>query len=446
MDTEAPFAAPDPPTPYRLDPTGACPYADLARLRERGPVVPVEMPGGVPGVAVVGHDALRELLGHPDVAKAPEHFAALREGLVPQGWPLLAFIATPGLLIADGADHRRLRGMVNRAFTPRRVEALRPRIAQLTAELLDRVAAAAREAADGSEGATVDLRRLFAEPLPMSVICELLGVDAEHWERAHVLSNRVISTDSTPAEAIAAHREMFELMGAVVRQRTVAPGGDLTSALIAVRAEDGDRLSTDELVGTLMTLTVAGNETVTHLITNAVRALSTYPDQRERVRSGAVGWPEVVEETLRWDGPVAFFPFRFPTRDLELGGTLIPAGTAVLAGYTAAGRDTAGLGPGAGDFRPAGTHEAPAYGTVPDGPQADAPGARHLSFGHGVHFCVGAPLARLEGAIALEQLYARFPELAVAVPDEELPRFGSFVNNGVRDLPVRLGPDAFAGV
>ncbi|WP_034271517.1 cytochrome P450 family protein [Actinospica robiniae] len=418
--------------PYRLDPAGGCPHAELARLRELGDVVDVELPGGVPGVAVVGHDALRELLAHPDVAKAPEHFAALRSGQVPEGWPLLAFIATPGLLTADGADHRRLRTLVNRAFTPRRAEGLRPRIVELTARLLDRVAADAADAtaaADGTaaeETAVVDLRGVFAEPLPMAVICELLGVDEEYWDEAHALSNRVISTDSTPAEAIAANQSMFQLMTTVVERRTAEPGGDLTSALIGARAEDGDRLSTEELVGTLMTLTVAGNETITHLITNAVRALSAHPDELARVRSGSVGWADVVEETLRWDGPVGFFPFRFPTRDLELGGALIPAGTAVLAGYTAAGRDTAGLGPGAGEFHPAGTS------------------AGHLSFGHGVHFCLGAPLARLEGAIALEQLYTRFPDLAVAVPDDEVPRFGSFVNNGVRSLPVRLGRDAFA--
>ncbi|MBR7838942.1 cytochrome P450, partial [Actinospica durhamensis] len=289
MDTDTPAvsAAAASQDPYLLDPAGGCPHADLARLRARGAVVPVELPGGVPGVAVVGHDALRELLAHPDVAKGPEHFAALREGRVPEGWPLLAFIATPGLLISDGADHRRLRALVNRAFTPRRAEALRPRIAELTARLLDRVAEAARQAPAPSDGtaATVDLRRLFTEPLPMAVICELLGVDEEYRERAHVLSNRVISTDSTPAEAIAAHREMFELMATVVRRRTEEPGEDLTSALIGARAEDGDRLSTDELLGTLMTIAVAGNETITHLITNAVRALSAHPDQSARVRA-----------------------------------------------------------------------------------------------------------------------------------------------------------------
>lgn len=438
MDTASPSASPAdaPRLPYRLDPAGGCPHAELARLRALGDVVDVELPGGVPGVAVVGHDTLRQLLAHPDVAKAPEHFGALREGRVPEGWPLLAFIATPGLLIADGADHRRLRTVVNRAFTPRRAEALRPRIVELTARLLDGVASAATHSSTApassahsstaSASAEIDLRRLFAEPLPMAVICELLGVDAEYWDEAHVLSNQVISTDSTPAEAIAANRELFQLMATVVERRTAEPGPDLTSALIGARAQDGDRLSTEELVGTLMTLTVAGNETVTHLITNAVRALSAHPEELERVRSGSIGWPDVVEETLRWDGPVGFFPFRFPVRDLELGGRLIPAGTAVLAGYTAAGRDTAGFGPRAGAFHPT------------------AASAGHLSFGHGVHFCLGAPLARLEGAVALEQLYTRFPDLALAVPDDDVPRFGSFVNNGVRHLPVRLGRDAFA--
>lgn len=172
---------------------------------------------------------------------------------------------------------------------------------------------------------------------------------------------------------------------------------------------------------------IAGHETTLNLVTNAVRALCTHRDQLDLVTTGRVGWADVVEETLRWDSPVSYFPFRYPTRDLTLDGTVIPQGTPVLAGYSAAGRDTSVHGPDADRFdvtRPARTSAA-----------------RHLSLGHGPHYCLGAPLARMEATIALEQLFGRFPELDVTVPDEKLVRHASFVGNSVRTLPVRLRPD-----
>ncbi len=165
---------------------------------------------------------------------------------------------------------------------------------------------------------------------------------------------------------------------------------------------------------------VAGHETTLNLISNAVRALCTHRDQLALVLDGKATWSDVVDETLRWDGPVSWFPFRYPTRDLALGGTVIPQGTPVLAGYTAAGRDEAFHGADADRF------------------DVTRPGvARHLSFGQGVHYCVGAPLARLEATIALERLFTRFPDLDLAVPEAELPRQRSFIGNSVEALPVR---------
>lgn len=166
---------------------------------------------------------------------------------------------------------------------------------------------------------------------------------------------------------------------------------------------------------------IAGHETTLNLITNAVRALCAHRDQLDLVRSGGASWADVVEETLRWDSPVSYFPFRYPTRDLDIGGTVIPRGTPVLAGYSAAGRDPSAHGPDAGRFDI--TRDS---------------GVRHLSLGHGAHYCVGAQLARMEGVTALEQLFARFPALDLAVPESELPRHASFVGNSVRRLPVRL--------
>ncbi|MGW5849686.1 cytochrome P450 family protein [Streptomyces sp. NPDC055254] len=403
---------------HRVDPAGGCPHALNARLRARGAVAEVVLPGGVPGAVVLGHDALKEFLAHPEVAKDARHCPALHDGSVPADWPLRVFANAQGMHTADDADHRRLRALVGRAFTARQVERLRPRVEELAGELLDGLARAAAESPDG----VADLRTQYALPLPMSVICELLGVDAEHRGRLHTLSNTVIvATDTTPAEAMAAVRELVELMGTIAATRRQHPGEDLTSALIAAREGNGDRLSEAELIGTMRLMLVAGHETTLNLISNAVRALCTHRDQLALVLDGKATWSDVVDETLRWDGPVSWFPFRYPTRDLTVDGSLIPRGTPVLAGYTAAGRDAAFHGPDADRFditRPT--------------------AARHLSFGHGAHYCVGAPLARLEATIALERLFTRFPDLDLAVPEPALPRQRSFIGNSVETLPIRL--------
>ncbi|MFJ9348116.1 cytochrome P450 [Streptomyces sp. NPDC101237] len=406
------------PEPHRPDPAGGCPHADNARLLARGAVTPVVLPGGVEGMAVLGHDALREFLQHPEVAKDARHFTELREGRIPAGWPLLTFATVRGMTTADGEDHRRLRGLVSRAFTPRRVEELRPRVEELTASLLDGLE---RAAVDG----VADLRQHFALPLPMGVISELLGVDDEFRARLHQLSSQVVATGIEPAQAVAANRELVAVLAAVAASRTERPGDDLTSALIAARDEGGDRLGQEELIGTLVLMIIAGHETTLNLITNAVRALCGHRDQLDLVRGGAASWADVVEETLRWDAPVSYFPFRYPVRDLDLGGTVIPAGTPVLAGYSAAGRDPAAHGPDADRFDV----------TRPARPDA----VRSLSLGHGAHYCLGAPLARLEATVALERLFGRFPDLDLAVSEDGLAREASFVGNSVHTLPVRLG-------
>jgi cytochrome P450 len=292
----------------------------------------------------------------------------------------------------------------------------------LTAGLLDDLRAAAER-----DGGVADLRRHFAMPLPMGVVGELLGVDTEHRDRLHHLSNQVVATDIGPEKALAANRELVAVLTAVAVARGERPGDDLTSALIAARDEEGDRLSQEELIGTLVLMIIAGHETTLNLLTNAVRALCGHRDQLELVMKGegGVGWADVVEETLRWDAPVSYFPFRYPVRDLTVDGTVIPKGTPVLAGYSAAGRDPSVHGPDADRFdvtRP-----------------ARSGAARHLSLGHGAHYCLGAPLARMEATIALERLFTRFPDLDLAVTEAELCRHSSFVGNSVRVLPVRLG-------
>ncbi|MFJ9825179.1 cytochrome P450 [Streptomyces sp. NPDC101160] len=405
------------PTPaHVVDPAGGCPHALNEGLRARGPVADIVLPGGVPAAVVLGHDALKEFLSHPDVAKDARHCPALSDGTIPADWPLRVFADAQGMHTADGGDHRRLRSLVGNAFTARQVERLRPRIEELTAGFLDDLARAAAADPDG----IADLRTHFALPLPLSVICELLAVDPEHRGRLHDLTYTVIiATDTTPAEVMAAVRELVELLGTIAAARRAAPGDDLTSALIAARDGDGDRLSEAELIGTMRLMLVAGHETTLNLISNAVRALCTHRDQLTLVLEGRATWSDVVDETLRWDSPVSWFPFRYPTRDLPLGDTVIPRGTPVLAGYTAAGRDKTFHGPDADRF------------------DVTRPGtARHLSFGHGAHYCMGAPLARLEATIALEALFTRFPDLDLAVPETELPHQRSFIGNSTETLPV----------
>lgn len=359
------------------------------RLRACGAAVPVLLAGDVPGFVITRHAELRDFLVDPAVAKNPAHFAALQRGEIPDGWPLIGFATISGMITSDGADLRRLRGLVSKEFGPQRIEALRPRIAELTDALLDDLTAA-----DGA----VDLNKHFALPLPMRVICELVGVDERFRGRLHDLTTLLLNPAADQQAVSAARRELPAIFAAVVAARRADPKDDLTSALLTVWDEDDGRLSEPELIGVLLTLTVAGHETTLKLILNAVRALCTHRDQLARVLAGTVGWDAVVEETLRYDSPVNNFPFRYPTRDLTVDGTTIPTGTPVLAGYASAGRDERAHGPTAGDFDV--TREP----------------ARHLSFGHGAHFCLGAPLARLEATIALERLFTRFPNLRLAGP------------------------------
>ncbi|MDQ1032056.1 cytochrome P450 [Streptomyces umbrinus] len=188
MDSTPAMHTPAIPTPvvppHRMDPAGGCPHADNARLLTRGAVASVVLPGGVEGMAVLGHEALKEFLAHPEVAKDAGHFTALREGRIAKGWPLTTFATVRGMTTADGDDHRRLRSLVSKAFTARRVEQLRPRIEELTDGPLDDLHRAAEQG-----GGVADLREHFALPLPMGVIGELLGVDAEYRDRLHHLSN-----------------------------------------------------------------------------------------------------------------------------------------------------------------------------------------------------------------------------------------------------------------
>ncbi|MEE1822873.1 cytochrome P450 [Streptomyces sp. BE20] len=354
------------------------------------------------------HDTLQELLADPRVGKNPQLWTVFREGRLPEGWPLINFVTVPGMITTDGDDHRRLRGLVTQAFTPRRVAALQPAIEARTVALLDRIA--------GLEG-EFDLREHFAYPLPMQVIGELLGLPPKQQDELHELSDTLVSSSATPEAAVAAQRALFALLASVVAAKRAEPGDDLTTDLIAAR-EDTDRLSEQELVGTLLLMLVAGHETTLNLITNAVRALLAHPDQLELVLNGTASWSAVVEETLRYDSPVGQFPLRYAVEDIPVGDAVIRRGDALLASYAAAGRDS-------------GHYEEADRFDLTRKPN------RHLSFGHGPHFCLGSGLARMEAETALRSLFARYPELALAQGPAPEP-IGSFVSNSVRTLRVTV--------
>ncbi|MFF4101533.1 cytochrome P450 [Streptomyces sp. NPDC001903] len=382
----------------------ADPYAFYARLRATGPVHRVEVTAAeyAPTFLVVGYEESRRALNHPGLLKN-----WTGSGVLPG---VATTAANSNMLEADPPHHTRLRRLVAREFTSRRVQAMRPRVQRITDELLDAMAARPQRGAD--------LIKALAFPLPMTVIGELLGVPDLDRERFSHWSKEVLApTSVTPSTT--AHQKLGDYLAELVEARAEEPGEDLLSALIRTRDEDGDALSPDELIGMAFLLLIAGHETTVNLISNGTRALLAHPDQLAALRADYDGLLDgAIEEMLRYDGPVQNTTYRYAREDMELGGTAIPAGATVLVSLAGADRDP-------------GRYEAPDTFDIRRAPQG------HLAFGHGLHFCIGAPLARMEGRIALRGLLERFPDLAED-PAEEAPTYiGGSLIRGVTRLPVR---------
>ncbi|HEY7439032.1 MAG TPA: cytochrome P450 [Acidimicrobiia bacterium] len=392
------------------------PYPLFDAIRSLGPVHRVTLADGHEAWLVARHEEARAALNDPRLSKDMHAALASGGGVVAEGLPGPALARH--MLAVDPPDHTRLRRLVSSAFSVRRIEALRDHVQTMIDDLLDRVA---------SQGPNVrvDLVTSFAFPLPFTVICELLGVPEERREPFGRELTLLLSPTSNAEEYEVAKRAsdaVVAMLTELVETKQKHPDDALVSALIAAR--DGDeRLNQQELLSTIFQLIVAGHDTTTSLIGNSVVALLEHPDRLAALRADPASIGTAIEELLRYDSPVPHATFRYAAEPVELGGVTIPEGAQVIVNLASANRDAAQY-------------------SEPDELELDRNEARHLSFGHGIHFCLGAPLARMEGQLALGTLLRRFPELRLAVPADEL-HWGhgdGLVLRGLSELPVIPGP------
>ncbi|MDQ0787426.1 cytochrome P450 [Streptomyces sp. B3I8] len=399
------------------------PYPAYAWLRGHDPVHRTRLPSGVEAWLVTRYADARRALADPRLSKNPAHHDEPAHARGRTGIPgeRKAELMTH-LLNIDPPDHTRLRRLVSTAFTPRRVAEFAPRVQELTDHLIDGFAARGE----------ADLIHEFAFPLPIYAICDLLGVPREDQDDFRDWAGMMIRHQGGPRGGVA--RSVKKMRGYLAdlihRKREAlpaeaAPGEDLVSGLIRA-SDEGEHLTENEVAAMAFILLFAGFETTVNLIGNGIHALLAHPGQRTRLQdslaAGETGLLESgVEELLRFDGPVELATWRFATRPLTLGGQDIAPGDPVLVVLAAADRD-------------------PERFTDPDVLDLTRRDNQHLGYGHGIHYCLGAPLARLEGRTALAALLTRLPDLRLAVDSTELRWRGGLIMRGLRTLPVEFAP------
>ncbi|MEV0094760.1 cytochrome P450 [Streptomyces sp. NPDC050738] len=391
------------------------PYPAYAWLRENSPVHRTTLPSGVEAWLVTRYADAREALADQRLSKNPAHHAEQDHAKGRTGIPgeRKAELMTH-LLNIDPPDHTRLRRLVSKAFTPRTVAEFAPRVQELTDRLIDNFA----------QKGEADLIHDFAFPLPIYAICDLLGVPREDQDDFRDWAGMMIRHGGGPRGGVARSvKKMRNYLAELIHRKRENPGDDLISHLISA-SDHGEHLSENEAAAMAFILLFAGFETTVNLIGNGVHSLLQNPTQRERLQSSlAAGETELlatgVEELLRYDGPVELATWRFATEALTLGGQDIAEGDPVLVVLAAADRD-------------------PERFTAPDTLDLSRSDNQHLGYGHGIHYCLGAPLARLEGRTALATLLTRLPDLRLAGDPADLRWRGGLIMRGLRTLPVEF--------
>jgi cytochrome P450 len=390
----------------------ANPYPAYAGLRSEGPVHRVALPDGRGVWLVTRYEDVSAVLKDERFMKdwrnamTPEQLAQIPP--IPEVMKPL----TRNMLDTDPPDHERLRSLVQKAFTPRLIERMRPRVQAIADQLLDVV----------QDSGEMDLIDDYAFPLPITVIAELLGVSAEDRNRFREWSNAAVSEDTTQEymeKVLLPHMQAFtDYLRAMFEEKRRNPKDDLISGL--VRAEEaGDKLSEDELLAMVFLLLVAGHETTVNLIGNGMLALLQHPDQLQKLKDDPSLIKPAIEELLRYDGPVETSTERFARKDIAIGGTVIPKGEMVMVVIASADHD-------------------PERFANPDELDITRADNKHLAFGKGIHFCLGAPLARMEGQIAIGTLLRRMPNLRLADSPESLTWRPGMVLRGLEGLPVEF--------
>jgi len=387
----------------------ADPHPFWSELRAQGPVHAVTLPDKQPAWLITRYAEAVQVFSDPRFVKDKTN--ALTPGQVArQPWMPKAFAPlTRNMLDLDDPDHARLRALVNKAFTPSRVEGMRSRIEDLTTELTGRANGRRR----------IDLIRDFALPLPTTIIAEMLGIPRGDRHRFHRWSSRIVSASTTPLSVMRALPSVWAFLRYIrrlIEARRAAPGSDLVSALTRVE-QDGDRLSSDELLAMVFLLLVAGHETTVNLIGNGVLALLEHPDQLQMLRAEPTLVESAVEELLRYGSPLDLATERYTREDVTIGGVTIPQGSLVHIVISSANRDERQF-------------------ADPDRLDITRDPNRHLSFGYGSHFCIGASLARLEGQIAIHTLLQRMAPFRLAVAPSALRWRPGLVLRGLRALPL----------
>lgn len=398
-------------TRYVLNADGRDHHAQDAALRARGPACPVDVLG-VEAWSISDPSLIRKAFTDARFSKNPRNWAKDVDEV--GNWPLKLWVKADNMLTADGEKARRLRRVAAAALAPRRVASLLPVITRLTQELLEGLAAL-------PPGEPIDLNKHFAEPLPMQVLAEVLGIPKHLRERFLRGANLMCDTTKPAQELSEGLADFRAARLELIAIKRAEPADDLTSRILAIHEDDPDGLSEKQLLHTLGALMQAGFETTVNLLHHAVVALATHPRQLAMVQAGHIGWDQIIEEALRYESPIKHMPMRFATEDIPIDACMpITKGDAILTSLAAANRHPDYHGKDADEF---------------DITRATKD---HLAFGHGPHYCPGAQLARAEAIIALRALFERFPNLQLAVEVDSLQPKTSLIFNGYIALPVYL--------